>query len=119
MSAHCCGHGHQSMSQDRKPDGRFRQVLWAALAVNAVMFVVEIAAGLAAGSVSLQADALDFLADAGNYGISLLVVGSALHLRAKAALIKGATMGLFGLWVIGITLWHTVDRKSTRLNSSH
>src|SRR3546814_19233071 len=72
------------------------------------MFVVEIAAGLAAGSVSLQADALDFLADAGNYGISLLVVGSALHLRAKAALIKGATMGLFGLWVIGITLWHTV-----------
>jgi Co/Zn/Cd efflux system component len=81
-------------------------VLWIALVINVVMFVAEIAAGLAAGSASLQADALDFLADAGNYGISLFVAGMALRYRARAALAKGATMAVFGVWVIGITFWH-------------
>jgi Co/Zn/Cd efflux system component len=84
----------------------FRRVLWTVLAINAAMFAVEVVAGLAAGSASLQADALDFLGDAGNYIISLLVVGMALRYRAMAAFVKGATMGLFGLWVIGVTAWH-------------
>jgi Co/Zn/Cd efflux system component len=83
-----------------------RRVLWAVLGINAAMFVVEVAAGVAAGSASLQADALDFLGDAANYGISLVVVGMALRYRASAALAKGATMGLFGLWVIATVIWH-------------
>ncbi len=83
-----------------------RRVLWIVLAINAAMFAVEVGAGLAAGSVSLQADALDFLGDAGNYAISLFVVGMALQYRAAAALAKGATMGVFGLWVLGVTVWH-------------
>jgi Co/Zn/Cd efflux system component len=81
-------------------------VLWVALAINAGMFLVEIAGGLISGSGSLQADALDFLGDAFNYGISLVVVSLALTWRARAALLKGITMGLFGLWVIGQTVWH-------------
>jgi Co/Zn/Cd efflux system component len=80
------------------------------------MFGVEVVAGLAACSASLQADALDFLGDAGNYVISLLVVGMALRYRAVAAFAKGATIGLFGLWVIGVTAWQawhgTVPRPS-------
>jgi Co/Zn/Cd efflux system component len=84
----------------------YRRVLWAVLAINAAMFVVEVGAGLAAGSASLQADALDFLGDAANYGISLFVVGMTLRYRAMAALAKGASMGLFGLWVIGTVVWH-------------
>ena len=84
----------------------FRRVLWAVLGINALMFLIEVGAGLAAGSASLQADALDFLGDAANYGISLFVVGMALRYRASAALAKGATMGLFGLWVIGTVIWH-------------
>jgi Co/Zn/Cd efflux system component len=71
-------------------------VLWIVLAINAAMFLVEIGAGVVAGSASLQADALDFLADAGNYAISLLVLGLALRYRAMAALAKGLTMGVFG-----------------------
>jgi Co/Zn/Cd efflux system component len=63
---------------------------------------------LAAGSASLQADALDFLGDAGNYAISLFVVGMALRYRAMAALAKGGTMGLFGLWVVGTVVWHAL-----------
>jgi Co/Zn/Cd efflux system component len=82
--------------------------LWIVLAINAVMFLVEIGAGLAAGSASLQADALDFLGDASNYAISLLVVGMALRYRASAALAKGVTMGAFGLWVIGTIIWHAL-----------
>ncbi|RZN08025.1 cobalt transporter [Bradyrhizobium genosp. SA-3] len=84
----------------------YRRVLWAVLAINAVIFLAEIGAGLAAGSASLQADALDFLGDAANYAISLLVVGMALRHRAAAALAKGLTMGAFGLWVVGTVVWH-------------
>jgi Co/Zn/Cd efflux system component len=85
-----------------------RRVLWAVLTINAVMFLIEVGAGFAAGSASLQADALDFLGDAGNYAISLFVVGMALRYRATAALVKGATMGLFGLWVVGTVIWHAL-----------
>jgi Co/Zn/Cd efflux system component len=79
------------------------------LAINGIMFLAEIVAGLSAGSASLQADALDFLGDAGNYGISLFVIGLAAHWRARAALAKGLTMGAFGLWVGGVTIWHLID----------
>ena len=101
MSAHCCHHDHKTVSTDT----RYRRVLWVALAINVAMFLVEIVAGLLAGSASLQADALDFLGDAGNYAISLAVVGLALSYRARAALLKAATMGAFGFWVIGSTTW--------------
>jgi Co/Zn/Cd efflux system component len=84
----------------------FRRVLWAVLAINGAMFLIEVGAGVAAGSASLQADALDFLGDAANYAISLFVVGMALHYRASAALAKGMTMGLLGLWVAGTAAWH-------------
>jgi Co/Zn/Cd efflux system component len=86
----------------------YRRVLWAVLGINSVMFLVEIGAGLAAGSASLQADALDFLGDAANYAISLFVIGMALRFRAMAALAKGGTMGVFGLWVIASVLWHAL-----------
>jgi Co/Zn/Cd efflux system component len=107
MSAHCCGHEHGSA--DARRDARYRRVLWVVLVLNAAMFLVEIGAGLAAGSASLLADALDFLGDAGNYGISLLVLGAALRIRARAALLKGVTMGAFGLWIVGVTAWHVVQ----------
>ena len=65
------------------------------------MFVSEIIAGAIASSVSLQADALDFLGDSFNYAISLAVIGFGLTWRARAAFFKGLTMAALGLWVIG------------------
>jgi Co/Zn/Cd efflux system component len=103
MNVTCCQDCHDDDSQRGNP--AYRRVLWVVLAINAVMFAVEIGAGLAAGSASLQADALDFLGDAGNYAISLFVVGMALRYRAMAAFAKGATMGIFGR-VLGIAGWH-------------
>ena len=104
MSASCCNepvdlhHGDQG----------YRRVLWAVLGINAAMFALEVLAGIAAGSASLQADALDFLGDSGNYAISLFVAGMALRYRASAALLKGATMGALGVWVLSVTLWHVL-----------
>jgi len=50
----------------KKQDRAYRRVLVIVLVINAVMFGVEVIAGVAAGSASLQADALDFLGDAAN-----------------------------------------------------
>ena len=97
----CCA----SSTKGTTNDPRWRRALWIALGINAAMFAVEIAAGLMGGSRALQADALDFLGDAANYAISLGVAGMALAWRAKAALLKGATLALLGLYVLGITLW--------------
>jgi Co/Zn/Cd efflux system component len=104
MGADCCD--HCDMADPHRGNPAYRRVLWAVLAINAVMFAVEIGAGLAAGSAALQADALDFLGDSANYAISLFVVGMALRHRAMAAFAKGGTMGVFGLWVIATVLWH-------------
>jgi cation diffusion facilitator family transporter len=101
MSAHCCsGHDHHGGN-----DPRYRRALWIALFINAAMFVVEITGGFATGSVSLLADAVDFFGDAANYGLSLAVLSMGLAWRARAALIKGISMGAFGLFVLGKTAW--------------
>jgi cation diffusion facilitator family transporter len=100
MSA-CCDHtaSFDGLSAD------YKRRLWAVVAINAVMFGVEMSAGKAAGSQALQADALDFLADAATYGLSLAVIGSALRTRAYAAFAKGISLLLMGLWVFGATAY--------------
>ena len=107
MADSCCAPPPLNLDPHRG-NYSYRRVLWAVLAINGAMFLVEIGAGLAVGSASLQADALDFFGDAANYAISLMVVGLALRYRATAALAKGTTMGLFGLWIIGTVIWHAV-----------
>lgn len=83
----------------------FRKVLWIALIANAAMFFIEVGASWSAGSVSLLADSLDFGGDAANYALSLFVLGMALQTRAKAALLKGVSMGLYGLGVLGFAAY--------------
>lgn len=84
---------------------RYRRILWAALILNAAMFVVELAGSHQAGSLSLLADAIDFAGDAINYGVSLAVLGAALVWRARAAWVKAWTMMGFGAFVLGRALW--------------
>jgi Co/Zn/Cd efflux system component len=101
MSA-CCDHDH-GCAPTKAPDQAYRRSLWVALVINALMFGVEIVAGVAASSAALKADALDFLADAANYAISLFAIGLAGYWTSRAALLKGACMGVFGLYVLGDT----------------
>ena len=103
MSAPCCA----PVPAAALPDGpRYRRVLWIALILNALMFLVELGASWTSGSVSLLADSIDFFGDAGNYALSLAVLGLAAASRARAALFKGACMAAFGVFVIGQALWN-------------
>ncbi|TCP97319.1 Co/Zn/Cd efflux system component [Cricetibacter osteomyelitidis] len=102
-------HHHCATSTDGEFSGAYRRILWIVFGLNAAMFLVEIAAGWRANSVSLLADSLDFLGDSANYLISLIVLGKALQLRAKAALFKGLSMGVVGIWVLVTTLYHLLQ----------
>ena len=103
-----CSCGSSCASERAAPasvDPRWKRALWIAFVINAGMFAVEIAAGVAAGSSALQADALDFLGDAVNYAIAIWVAGLALVWRARAAFLKGTGLAVLGLWVAGSTAW--------------
>lgn len=78
------------------------------LAINAVMFLVELAAGLISGSVSLLADSLDMLGDALVYGFSLYVVARGARMKARAALFKGVIMAAFGFFVLGQAIYRII-----------
>jgi Co/Zn/Cd efflux system component len=99
MSAHCCPPPTPSV------DPAYRRALWVALGVNALMFAVEAAASWRSGSLALLADSIDFFGDAANYALALVVVGMALRVRAKAALLKAVCMGGFGLFVLVQAAW--------------
>jgi Co/Zn/Cd efflux system component len=104
MSADCCGDGvrFEGLSTD------YKRRLWIAIAINASMFLVEMAAGALAGSQALQADALDFLGDATTYGISLAVIGASIQIRARAAVLKALSLTAMALWVLGSTAYHVL-----------
>jgi Co/Zn/Cd efflux system component len=105
MSLHhdCDGHDHE-LPDGPVPPG-YRRVLWIAMVANALMFLVEVLGGMASGSVSLLADAIDFFGDAGNYALSLAVLAMGLAARARAALFKAATMMAFGIGVLVRSAW--------------
>jgi Co/Zn/Cd efflux system component len=86
-------------------DPHYKRMLWIVIGINATMFLVEMLAGHIAGSKALQADALDFLGDTLTYGMSLAVIGASLRTRATAALVKGLSLMLMGLWVFGSTAY--------------
>jgi Co/Zn/Cd efflux system component len=87
------------------PDPHYRRALWLALVLNALMFGVELVASFSAQSVSLLADAVDFLGDAGNYGVALFVLGLAPVWRSRTALWKGWLMIGYGVFVLGKSAW--------------
>lgn len=99
--AGCCGHNARfdGVSAD------YKRRLWLVIAINAAMFGVEMSAGQMSGSQALKADALDFLGDALTYGISLAVIGATLRTRSFAAMGKGISLLLMGLWVFGSTVY--------------
>jgi cation diffusion facilitator family transporter len=76
------------------------RVLYIALAINAVMFIVEFSSGWLVRSTALMGDSLDMFGDASVYALTLFVLHRSDLARAKAAAIKGVFMLLFGLVVI-------------------
>ena len=105
MSAQC-GHDHASAPFDGR-SAPYRRALMVALAINAAMFAVEVVGGAWAGSMALQADALDFAGDAATYAISLWAIGKAARTRANVAMLKGASLAVMGVTVLALTLYRT------------
>ena len=93
----CCAAKEQDLTT---LSGKQRDVLVIVLIINAVLFIVEAAAGLLAHSTALLADSLDMFGDAVVYGFSLYVLRRSSEWKAKAALAKGAIMAFFGLGVL-------------------
>ncbi len=81
------GHGCSAgdLSQASKSQ---RRALIAALAINSVMFVIEMSIGLWAHSSALQADSVDMLIDALGLGIGLFALNRTLHARARAGFVN-------------------------------
>lgn len=94
MSSRCCE------TELLIVEARQLRVLTIVLAVNVLMFAVELAGGVRARSSALLSDSLDMLGDAFVYGVSLYALGRGLEWKRRAALSKGVVMGLFGLGIL-------------------
>jgi cation diffusion facilitator family transporter len=105
MSGQCC----QNQPKFDGVSADFKRALWIVIAINGVMFVVEMIAGRISESQALQADALDFFADTITYGLSLYVIGMSIKVRSSIALLKGFSLAGMGLWVLGSTVYQSIN----------
>lgn len=94
--AECCDHTVDTGAVNRKQ----RRALWIVLFINAVMFMVLIAAAVYGKTVSLFADSFDNLGDAVTYGISIWAVGRGAKEKARVSLFKGGLIFLGGSLVL-------------------
>ena len=106
----CCDDGCAGVS--RAHERRFRRILWIVLFANIAMFIVEIGASWKAESTALMADAIDFLGDAINYGVSLVALAAGAMWRSRVALAKGWVMGLYGVAVLLVAAWNVMRGAS-------
>ncbi len=87
----------------------YRHILLAVIAVNAVAFVAVAGGAFFQGSASLGANALDFLADSATYAISLWAIGKSVRIRSGAAVLKGVSLGLLAVFILGFAVWRAVS----------
>jgi len=102
----CCGHDHGISGDVSKA---YKAALWAVVLINVGMALVEIIGGGIADSMALQADALDFIADGASYGLSLAVVGAALAVRARVAYLKGMSLLVMSMIVLGMSIYRLIE----------
>jgi Co/Zn/Cd efflux system component len=100
MGANCC---HEVKFDGMDP--AYKRALIAVIAINAIMFLVEMPMGFVGQSQALKADALDFLGDTFTYAISLAVIGKSIIVRSRVAMLKGISLLLMGIWVLGSTVY--------------
>lgn len=99
-----------TLSADQADPAAEARVLWLLLAINALMFVVEIGAGWLARSAGLIADAMDMFADAAVYGVALYAVGRAAGMKLTAARLAGVLQLILALGALTETARHILTR---------
>lgn len=97
----CCQNGCEITARNE----RQRTTLKWVLAINAVMFLVIVAAALYADSTALLSDSLDNLGDAITYALSLYAIALGGRAKAKVALFKGMLILAAALTVAGQIAW--------------
>jgi cation diffusion facilitator family transporter len=102
----CCSDKECAIEALQARQGRTLRVV---LAINAVMFLVEIVSGLLARSTALLADSLDNLGDALTYGASLYAVRRGARAKARVALFKAALILAAALFVLGQVVYATIN----------
>jgi cation diffusion facilitator family transporter len=103
IKQHSHGIGHHDHSHTIEYDPKntaFKKVLWFSLILNFGMFFVEIIYGVLSHSLSLRADAIDFLGDGANYFVTLFILNSALKTKARVSISKAVFMLVFGAWIL-------------------
>jgi Co/Zn/Cd efflux system component len=102
-----CGCGDSRPFDGATPE--YRRILVWVIAINLIAFVVVSGGGLLAGSASVAANALDFLADGATYAISLWATGKTIAVRSATAMVKGASLAVLGLAVLGFAAWRAIS----------
>jgi len=92
----CCDKSSELEILRKRQSGTLKIVL----AINAVMFLVVVAAGLYASSTALLSDSLDNLGDALTYALSLWAVHLGVRMKARVAFFKGLLILLAALAVL-------------------
>ena len=77
---------HEDAQQEAQKESGILKWL---LAINGIMFVIEITIGWWAQSTGLIADSLDMFADAAVYGVALYAVGRSTRLKLRSAHFSG------------------------------
>ena len=99
MSGCCDNHNFDGAST------RYKRVLLIVIGINALMFLIEMAYGIVGDSQALKADALDFLSDSVTYAMSLWAIGRSVETRSMVALIKGFSLLVLAIWIVGSTVY--------------
>jgi len=112
--------GYGAVLQDSQPiypgeetvpgrnDSAERRTLSTLLALNAVMFVVEVFAGWFGNSVGLISDGADMFADAAVYGVALYAVGRSARHKVSAARLAGVLQLVLALAALAEVGRHAV-----------
>jgi Co/Zn/Cd efflux system component len=104
---HCCEDKTAALRGLRLRQARVLKVL---LVVNSAMFLVEVVAGLLSRSTALLGDSLDMFGDAAVYAASLYVLDRGAVWRARASILKGIVMALFGVAVLVEAALKAIDQ---------
>ena len=102
MSHACHNHNFDGAST------QYKRVLCVVIAINVLMFVVEMSYGIFGQSQALKADALDFLGDSLTYAMSLWAIGRPMQIRSNVALIKGYSLLALAIWILVSTIYYAL-----------
>lgn len=87
----------------------YRRMLSVVIALNVLGFAVLAAGAVREGSTALSANALDFIADAATYALSLWAIGKPVRVRSGAAFVKATSLLVVGIAIVGYAVWRAVS----------